>query len=249
MLSSSTVGGEPLENDEDGEERAGSKGALAHVVGPGELGVRGAEKDAVSVGDGPDEDGRAVKRLKVGEGETEGGEASMTIAERLEALSEAIDHEAERNRPKGGVLALTGTGGAVQPRAESLSTVLTQALQSGDESLLEQCLAVGDQGVIEATVERLPSSKVLQFLLRYYRVKLPFRKPPRDAGASFGPRGLCLGTRGQISLWIQHTFDRSITPPAPLRKCCVEWLECWNALCHFNSSFSSRLALSRSEVL
>lgn len=41
-----------------------------------------------------------------------------------------------------------------------------QALQSGDESLLEQCLSVGEQGVIEATVERLPSSKVLQFLLR-----------------------------------------------------------------------------------
>lgn len=41
-----------------------------------------------------------------------------------------------------------------------------QALQSGDESLLEQCLSVGDQGMIEATVERLPSSKVLQFLLR-----------------------------------------------------------------------------------
>ena len=54
----------------------------------------------------------------------------------------------------------------MQPRAESLSTVLTQALQSGDESLLEQCLAVGDQGVIEATVQRLPSAKVLQFLLR-----------------------------------------------------------------------------------
>lgn len=44
---------------------------------------------------------------------------------------------------------------------------LIQALQSGDESLLEQCLSVGDQGMIEATVERLPSSKVLQFLLRY----------------------------------------------------------------------------------
>lgn len=49
-----------------------------------------------------------------------------------------------------------------------------QALQSGDESLLEQCLSVGDQGMIDATVERLPSSKVLQFLLRYY---LPHQSP------------------------------------------------------------------------
>lgn len=62
------------------------------------------------------------------------GEAGMTIADRLEALSAAIDEEAERSgaAAKGGVLALTsaaaagGKGGAIQPRAESLATVLTQ---------------------------------------------------------------------------------------------------------------------------
>lgn len=156
----------------------GEKGAMAHVVGPGELGIRGSEKDAVGGGDGADDEGdgeKASKRLKAGsEDRGVGEEATMSIAERLEALSASIDEEAERSgsaRSKaGGVLALAGARGvaegAVQPRAESLSTVLTQALQSGDENLLEQCLAVGDQGVIEATVERLPSSKVLQFLLR-----------------------------------------------------------------------------------
>lgn len=58
----------------------------------------------------------------------------MTIADRLEALSAAIDEEAERSgaAAKGGVLALTsaaaagGKDGAIQPRAESLATVLTQ---------------------------------------------------------------------------------------------------------------------------
>lgn len=65
----------------------------------------------------------------------------MTIADRLEALSAAIDEEAERagaDRTGGGVLALAGAaggvgaaaagggGGAIQPRAESLATVLTQ---------------------------------------------------------------------------------------------------------------------------
>lgn len=60
----------------------------------------------------------------------------MTIADRLEALSAAIDEEAERSGAAkgkgGGVLALSsaaatgGKDGAVQPRAESLATVLTQ---------------------------------------------------------------------------------------------------------------------------
>lgn len=55
----------------------------------------------------------------------------MTIADRLEALSAAVDHEAERAwADKGSRVALAGAGGgeggAVQPRAESLSTVLTQ---------------------------------------------------------------------------------------------------------------------------
>lgn len=61
----------------------------------------------------------------------------MTIADRLEALSAAIDEEAERAGAdrRGGVLALAAAaegeaaaagGGAVQPRAESLATVLTQ---------------------------------------------------------------------------------------------------------------------------
>lgn len=171
----------------------GAKAGPAHVVGPGELGIRGVEQDNVSVEDGGegddghgkvkgrkgevevDGDGRVLKRLKASESEEDGvGEESrMTIAERLEALSEAIDEEEGRRASGmgaargGGVLAAVGQAEGEQPRAESLSTVLIQALQSGDESLLEQCFAVGEQGVIKATVERLPSSKVLPFLLRY----------------------------------------------------------------------------------
>ena len=182
LPSAAVEGGVSPEQEREEDEPLGEKGPLTHVVGPGELGIRGKEKDsAADAGEGlraEDEDGRAAKRLKAtGGGE---GDAGMTIAERLEALSEAIDRDAEtavgaRKRrggeegEEGGVLGLAGRGGegALQPRAESLSTVLTQALQSGDESLLEQCLAVGNQDVIEATVERLASSKVLPFLLRW----------------------------------------------------------------------------------
>ena len=56
-----------------------------------------------------------------------------------------------------------------QPRAvpttESLVTVLEQALQSLDDALLEECLAVSDEQVVDATVERLSALRVLPLLL------------------------------------------------------------------------------------
>lgn len=55
LRSSSTA----VSGSEDGggeEEEKGKKGPLAHVVGPGELGIRGSEKDSVAAGRGGDED-------------------------------------------------------------------------------------------------------------------------------------------------------------------------------------------------
>ncbi|KAJ4405574.1 Small subunit (SSU) processome component [Didymella pomorum] len=46
------------------------------------------------------------------------------------------------------------------PSASSLGTVLTQALRTNDQELLESCLRVIDIDTIYATVERLPSSLV-----------------------------------------------------------------------------------------
>ncbi|CAN0363490.1 unnamed protein product, partial [Hapterophycus canaliculatus] len=46
--STAAIGGQA--GGDDGEEIKGDKGALAHVVGPGELGIRGSEKDAAAAG-------------------------------------------------------------------------------------------------------------------------------------------------------------------------------------------------------
>ena len=43
-------------------------------------------------------------------------------------------------------------------------TLIDQALQSGDDGLLEQCLACADSDVVEATARRLPTSRVVMFL-------------------------------------------------------------------------------------
>lgn len=50
LLSSSTVAAAGGHADGDDEEGTGDKGGPAHVVGPGELGIRGAEKDSVGGG-------------------------------------------------------------------------------------------------------------------------------------------------------------------------------------------------------
>lgn len=50
LLPSAAVSGGPAGGD--AEEAKGEKGGLAHVVGPGELGIRGAEKDAVVAAEG-----------------------------------------------------------------------------------------------------------------------------------------------------------------------------------------------------
>ncbi|KAJ1424550.1 hypothetical protein B484DRAFT_449492 [Ochromonadaceae sp. CCMP2298] len=53
---------------------------------------------------------------------------------------------------------------AAAPTSDSLVTLIDQALQSGDDTLLEQCLACGEPGVVEATAERLPTGRIVLFL-------------------------------------------------------------------------------------
>ncbi len=51
------------------------------------------------------------------------------------------------------------------PNTETLATLLEQALQSSDDTLLDQCLATADSKVVEATVDRLSTMRVLPLLL------------------------------------------------------------------------------------
>jgi U3 small nucleolar RNA-associated protein 5 len=52
------------------------------------------------------------------------------------------------------------------PQAQSLSTLLIQALQTNDKIQFEACLGVTDQKVIEDTVARLPLGRVVPFLAK-----------------------------------------------------------------------------------
>lgn len=52
------------------------------------------------------------------------------------------------------------------PSSRSLATVLAQALQTDDKSLLESCLQIGDQDAILATIRRLNSTSVVKLVER-----------------------------------------------------------------------------------
>lgn len=111
-----------------------------HVLGPGDMGAAAREKDAQS-----------SKRSKLMTDLDE-----PTIAERLERLSSALAASGAEMK----------SGGKSVPTSDSLVVVLSQALQSMDDQLLEQCLNTNEPKVVEATVERLSPDRVVPFLLR-----------------------------------------------------------------------------------
>ena len=88
----------------------------------------------------------------------------VTFEEQLKQIGQLQLPSAE---PAGGSAARAPSaapGGKAPPKAESLRTVLIQALHSGDNSLLEYCLSVSDKKVIDRTIAKLPSEYVLPFL-------------------------------------------------------------------------------------
>eukprot|EP00123_Amoebidium_parasiticum_P011451 comp20721_c0_seq1/m.27070 comp20721_c0_seq1/g.27070 ORF comp20721_c0_seq1/g.27070 comp20721_c0_seq1/m.27070 type:complete len:606 (-) comp20721_c0_seq1:170-1987(-) len=81
--------------------------------------------------------------------------AEMTIEERLAQMAAA-----------NGVVESTVDGEGEVPKADSLARLLIQALHSGDNQLLEECLSNSTEAVIKNTVKRLPAPHVIPFLQR-----------------------------------------------------------------------------------
>lgn len=127
------------------------------VLGPHEMG--GVKRPIVST-----ENGEQQKRSKTDNGNmiTASGDSSeLTLEARLESLSNSLatleDRAETKKSDKAGVL-------LPAPTSDSMVTLIDQALQSGDDGLLEQCLSCADGDIVEATARRLPTSRVVMFL-------------------------------------------------------------------------------------
>ena len=93
---------------------------------------------------------------------SDGGDGDMTMEQRLKKLTaemSVLENNGEAGGMGGGSGGVGGNLGEA-PTSDSLVTLLDQALQSGDDSLLEQCIGCEDLAIIEATAQRLPTGRV-----------------------------------------------------------------------------------------
>ena len=89
-------------------------------------------------------------------------EDAETIGRRLQAMAEGLEQGAGGGgRGHEGAVTEGAGGRRAGPKADSLVTVLSQALKSGDEDLLEQCLGVHDTHVISNTIQLLSAPLTL----------------------------------------------------------------------------------------
>ena len=146
------------------------------VLGPNEFG--GEKRPLLDT-----DETSSAKKSKSGEAAEE-----QTLEERLAALSNdmnILEQVSSSNNSK--------KVDNIVPTSDSLVVLIDQALQAGDDALLEQCFSCEDVAVVDATCMRLPTSRVVSLLRRLVS---KFEKRPS--------RGLLL-TRWLSSLVRFHT--------------------------------------------
>lgn len=167
---------------------------------------------------GPDEDD---------DDETE----ELTLEQRLESLSAGMDalERAATHAPR--------DRNDPAPTSDSLVTLLDQGLQTGDDALLEQCLACDDAEVVDATASRLPVSRVVP-LLRKLMAK--FEKRPA--------RGMLL-TRWLVSILRHHMAFLISVPELAAQLAGLSQMLEQRLACHVSlAALGGRLDLLMSQV-
>ncbi len=94
-------------------------------------------------------------------------EQEMTMEARLKRLSTEMKLVESAGRDANASSSSSSSSKTTPaPTSDSLVALLDQALQSGDDSLLEQCIGCEDPSVIEATAARLPTGRIVSFMKR-----------------------------------------------------------------------------------
>jgi U3 small nucleolar RNA-associated protein 5 len=137
--------------------------ALGARFGKRAAAAPGVDESAGLPGSAMEEDVDAAAAAGGGDSDSGGEGEGPTMGERVAALQEASIAAAS-----GGPAAPSSAAADAFPsgpiKADSLAVLLTQALRSGDRSLLERCLAVRNEEVVNNTVRRLAPGDVAAFL-------------------------------------------------------------------------------------
>lgn len=108
---------------------------------------------------------------------------SQTLEQKLDMMEvEEQENRVEDSSQKGAIQFI--------PKADSLQSILTQALRTNDSAMLESVLAVSDLSIIRNTVQRLPTQQILPFLKA---IVDKFQAKP---------------ARGTLILWIQAVLKQ-----------------------------------------
>ncbi|CUS07115.1 unnamed protein product [Tuber aestivum] len=151
-----------------GATASGGMNGMRHTVdGLKAVVIGGGDLRNIEIGDlSPAEESAAVEEEDESDQEGDGSddEAEQTFGEKARVLR--VTEASKASEPE--AMRLRGVSNALvkAPVSGSLTTVLTQALQTGDSSLLESCLHSTDNEAILATIRRLNSSLAVTLLKR-----------------------------------------------------------------------------------
>ena len=204
---------EPSVVDADAKESSSSKRKNTEPVmlGPGQAGMEVplAKKS------------KPIKDVEMGidEDEADGEENDVSIGARLKQLAEALNDEDDDDDDDddGGAPSQAATSfKAKKATTESLKEFLTQALQSGDDSLLELALGVRDVKIVSTTLKEIDPSLIVVLL-----GKLTARLASSPMRAD------------QLAMWLSHCLKIGRFQShhmAPLRNLLYERIEIFSDL-------------------
>jgi U3 small nucleolar RNA-associated protein 5 len=156
--------------------------------------IESARPASRQVGKKPEEEDIEMADASAAEDDEQGGEPSFGELLRANHAAEPIDVEAALQETDADALVLsqkqdaTSTPRASLPSGISLATVLSQALKTNDNSLLESCFHTPDVNIVRATIQRIDSSLAATLLHR-----LAERLSARP------------GRYGHLLVWVQWT--------------------------------------------
>ncbi|KJE95621.1 hypothetical protein CAOG_08938 [Capsaspora owczarzaki ATCC 30864] len=127
----------------------------------------------------------ADKSAKNAKAKSSGADDEVTLEQQLDTLQLNSGLQQQLQQQQSG-----GLSGRAPPKAHSLVQMLVQALHSGDNQLLEDCLSVSNEAVIRNTMKKLPASYVIPFLTLI--VEKFQAKPSRGLTLLIWIRGLLL---------------------------------------------------------
>ena len=130
---------------------------------------RGGERGTKEEEEEVDDDGNDNNNNNEnGEFEEETDDDMRTLGERVRALEVSVNGgvatTSEKKTTKNDDKDATAAPSFVPPKADSLATLLAQALAADDVQLLERCFSVHDKRVIETTVGRLSGPLAMKLL-------------------------------------------------------------------------------------